>query len=96
MKCKICGYTIKEEDYGGGKTWDGGHNPDPWPCKPGDKCCIDCNENIIEPAQIYLRYRIKNENWKKELAEDKHPIFIDDATVPKINNLTGDNKDATN
>lgn len=53
MECSICRQEIdKQVDENGKVFWDQGHNPDPVMKGDDDRCCSDCNSNVVIPARI--------------------------------------------
>lgn len=57
MKCCICGKEIK------------GYGNSPFPIA-GNKCCDECNTNIVLPARIFIN-EIKNEKWALWITKNK-------------------------
>ena len=43
MKCCLCGKEI---------TMIESHNPAPVVSNSGDRCCADCNENVVAPTRM--------------------------------------------
>jgi hypothetical protein len=52
LKCCLCGKEILPNAIG----WDQGNNPDPIPkerrVNDSDRCCDDCDSNVVIPERI--------------------------------------------
>ena len=52
-KCCICLKDIDKQYLPNGEMfWDGGHNPEPFPAAPGDRCCTSCNQFVVIPLRV--------------------------------------------
>lgn len=62
LDCCLCENKIQPNPQTG---WKKGHNPFPLARKSSDRCCDDCNENLVLPARISLRVDYVPNDFKK-------------------------------
>jgi|19_taG_2_1085344.scaffolds.fasta_scaffold01343_5 hypothetical protein len=76
MKCCLCEATIKadKDNY----RWTGGHNPYPIVHKKGEKCCWDCNQEIVCVARlaIYMRHQKQIEKGEVKNGKVRRDEFV--------------------